>query len=109
MGSEQYSAFNPEKVRRLDCTSCGEECAASCGTKLFRTCCLSFARKRSEGFAAIDDIGNESDEEWRSRNFMSLEDSSTINRLQLPYVKILHGQPPRQEWGGPKAVKSLLL
>ena len=29
------------------CNSCGAECSGACGTRLFRSCCLSYVKKRS--------------------------------------------------------------
>ncbi|KPJ17577.1 hypothetical protein RR48_01439 [Papilio machaon] len=33
-------------VSGLSCNSCGVECASSCGTRRFRTCCFNYLRKK---------------------------------------------------------------
>ncbi|XP_053601798.1 uncharacterized protein Trissin [Plodia interpunctella] len=30
----------------LSCDSCGSECASACGTRLFRSCCFNYLRKK---------------------------------------------------------------
>ncbi|XP_044739238.1 uncharacterized protein LOC123300688 [Chrysoperla carnea] len=39
----------------LSCDSCGQECAAACGSRHFRACCFNYLRKRNGGGAPIDD------------------------------------------------------
>ncbi|KAB0790074.1 hypothetical protein PPYR_15606 [Photinus pyralis] len=32
----------------FSCISCGAECEASCGTRLFKSCCFNYLKKRSD-------------------------------------------------------------
>ncbi|CAG7726087.1 unnamed protein product [Allacma fusca] len=75
-----------EEVPKVGCSRCGDSCKRSCGTRLFRPCCLHFVKKRIDQLQLNESENYESEMEktYGYDSFENIVNSSGTDYTDQP-------------------------